>query len=109
MLGLACATEVECGDGLDDDCDGKVDCEDDDCLEDAETCTPESACCKVCTSGEACGDSCIDSSSTCSTSGGCACDASEVCTGNELSSQESCEAENPPVEDTGVDPFADCE
>lgn len=31
------------------------------------------SCCKVCKSGKACGDSCISSSKSCNTSGGCAC------------------------------------
>lgn len=31
------------------------------------------SCCKVCTTGKACGDSCIATSSTCSQPAGCAC------------------------------------
>jgi hypothetical protein len=31
------------------------------------------SCCKVCTDGKACGDSCIAKSSTCNVGGGCAC------------------------------------
>lgn len=31
------------------------------------------SCCKVCRSGRACGDSCISSSKSCNTRGGCAC------------------------------------
>jgi hypothetical protein len=34
-----------------------------------------SSCCKVCSAGKACGDSCIDASATCETVGGCACNA----------------------------------
>jgi hypothetical protein len=32
-----------------------------------------SLCCKVCSLGKACGDSCINASETCHTAGGCAC------------------------------------
>lgn len=35
---------------------------------------PSSSCCKVCRSGKACGDSCIDSSKSCNVGRGCACD-----------------------------------
>jgi hypothetical protein len=31
------------------------------------------SCCKVCSQGKACGDTCIDANLTCQTSGGCAC------------------------------------
>lgn len=31
-------------------------------------------CCKVCTTGRACGDSCISATSTCDVGPGCACD-----------------------------------
>ena len=34
---------------------------------------PGSGCCKICSSGRACGDSCISSSKSCNTRGGCAC------------------------------------
>lgn len=34
---------------------------------------PRSPCCRVCTTGKACGDTCIDASRTCSTPPGCAC------------------------------------
>jgi hypothetical protein len=51
-----------------------------------ETCTPEPAncipaaqCCKICTSSQACGDSCIRRDFTCHQPRGCACDAGEVC------------------------------
>ena len=33
------------------------------------------ACCKICTAGKACGDSCISRSYTCHQAPGCACDA----------------------------------
>jgi hypothetical protein len=32
-----------------------------------------SNCCKVCTSGKPCGDTCIEDKDTCHTAGGCAC------------------------------------
>jgi hypothetical protein len=34
---------------------------------------PSGTCCKVCTTGKACGDSCIAASSTCNVGSGCAC------------------------------------
>ena len=33
-----------------------------------------SGCCKICTTGKACGDSCINRSYTCTKGRGCACD-----------------------------------
>ena len=42
-------------------------------------CVPAESCCKVCTSGKACGDSCINASYDCSKGDGCACDSVEVC------------------------------
>jgi endonuclease I len=38
-----------------------------------------SSCCKICTSSQACGDSCISSSFNCHQPPGCACDSFEVC------------------------------
>lgn len=35
----------------------------------------QTMCCKVCTTGEACGNSCISKSKTCHKGKGCACDA----------------------------------
>ena len=35
-------------------------------------------CCKICTNGKACGDSCIASNQTCNRTGGCACNGLEV-------------------------------
>ncbi len=49
-----------CGDGIDQDCSGG----------DA-SCT--TTCCKICTTGKACGDSCISNSYTCHQPPGCAC------------------------------------
>jgi hypothetical protein len=34
------------------------------------------SCCKICTSGKACGDSCIAAGSTCHAGAGCACNGS---------------------------------
>lgn len=34
---------------------------------------PGSGCCKVCTTGKACGDTCIQRSDTCHVGSGCAC------------------------------------
>lgn len=48
--GSTCAktTETACTDGLDDDCDGKIDCRDDDCLgkacDDGDACTVNESC-----------------------------------------------------------------
>jgi hypothetical protein len=97
LIGLtpACSRETNCLDGIDDDCDGLVDLEDDDC---ELGCVAESTCCKVCESGTACGDTCIDSSDTCNTTGGCACDPEDVCTSADY-----------PVQDPTIDPFAECD
>jgi hypothetical protein len=35
--------------------------------------SPTSGCCKTCTTGKACGDTCIDASATCNVAPGCAC------------------------------------
>ena len=42
-------------------------------------CTPEAMCCKVCSKGQACGDTCISREKSCHKGRGCACDAAEVC------------------------------
>lgn len=42
-------------------------------------CIERSACCKICTKGKACGDTCIRASYTCHKGRGCACDAEEIC------------------------------
>ena len=42
-------------------------------------CTPPIKCCRVCTSGKACGNSCIQESKVCHKGKGCACNASEGC------------------------------
>jgi hypothetical protein len=42
-------------------------------------CTPPIKCCRVCTSGKACGNTCIADSKSCKKGKGCACDAADVC------------------------------
>lgn len=46
---------------------------------DAPSCTPRSECCKVCSKGQACGNSCISRNKNCHKGRGCACDAEEIC------------------------------
>jgi hypothetical protein len=48
-------------------------------LTEARKCTPREKCCKVCSTGKACGDSCISKKYTCHKKSGCACDSSGVC------------------------------
>jgi hypothetical protein len=43
------------------------------------SCTPPIKCCRVCTKGKACGNSCIEESKVCHKSKGCACNAADVC------------------------------
>ena len=42
-------------------------------------CIPRSQCCKVCSKGKACGNSCIRADYNCHKGAGCACDAEDVC------------------------------
>lgn len=42
-------------------------------------CTPPIKCCRVCTTGKACGNSCIQETKVCHKGKGCACNASDVC------------------------------
>jgi hypothetical protein len=42
-------------------------------------CVPRSQCCKICSKGKACGDTCIRSDYTCHKGKGCACNQGEVC------------------------------
>ena len=42
-------------------------------------CVDREACCKVCSKGQACGDTCISREKRCHKGRGCACDAGEVC------------------------------
>ena len=43
------------------------------------SCVPRSECCKVCSKGQACGNSCISRNKNCHKGRGCACDAEEIC------------------------------
>ena len=43
------------------------------------SCTPRSQCCKVCSEGKACGNSCISRSLTCRKGAACARDSADVC------------------------------
>jgi len=45
------------------------------------SCVPASDCCKICSKGKACGNTCIRSDYTCHVGRGCACNQSEVCPG----------------------------
>lgn len=42
-------------------------------------CVPRSECCKVCSTGKACGNTCISRAKNCHKGRGCACDADELC------------------------------
>lgn len=42
-------------------------------------CVPPSQCCKICSKGKACGDTCIRRDYTCHKGRGCACNQEEVC------------------------------
>ena len=46
---------------------------------DPPSCTPADRCCRICTTGKACGKTCIAESKTCHVGRGCACNAEEVC------------------------------
>lgn len=48
-------------------------------VSDETSCTPRSSCCKVCSTGKACGDSCISRSYICRKEKGCACNSEDVC------------------------------
>jgi len=43
------------------------------------SCIPPLQCCRICTTSQACGDSCINITYTCHQPPGCACNASDVC------------------------------
>ena len=45
----------------------------------ADTCVPADQCCKICSKGKACGNTCIRRSYDCHKGRGCACNAEEVC------------------------------
>ena len=83
-------SDEECFDGLDNDCDGKVDLAESNCSLD---CRKE--CCKICDDSKPCGDSCIPKTSECNTYSGCACRESDLCTDDDY-----------PIE--VEDPYAEC-
>lgn len=43
------------------------------------SCVPRALCCKMCTKGVACGDSCVSGKYGCHKARGCACDEDEIC------------------------------
>jgi hypothetical protein len=45
----------------------------------AAACIPADQCCKICSKGKACGNTCIRRSYDCNKGRGCACNADEVC------------------------------
>ena len=47
--------------------------------DDAPACIPRDRCCKVCSKGIACGNSCISANKNCHKGRGCACDEDELC------------------------------
>jgi len=47
--------------------------------DDAPTCVPRGQCCKVCSKGKACGNSCIRADYNCHKGAGCACDEADLC------------------------------
>src|SRR5689334_6084125 len=47
--------------------------------DDGPSCVPRAQCCKVCSTGKACGNSCIRASYSCHKGAGCACDEANVC------------------------------
>jgi hypothetical protein len=42
-------------------------------------CVPREQCCKVCSKGKACGNTCMRADYNCHKGPGCACDAEDVC------------------------------
>jgi hypothetical protein len=42
-------------------------------------CIPADQCCKVCSTGKACGNTCINVNYNCHKGRGCACNADEIC------------------------------
>lgn len=45
-------------------------------------CIMADKCCRVCSTGKACGNSCIQASKTCHKGRGCACNEAEICSGS---------------------------
>ena len=50
-----------------------------DAAEAVDSCRPRETCCKVCSTGKACGNTCIRRTYECHVGRGCACDADEIC------------------------------
>jgi len=48
----------------------------------APACRPADKCCRVCSAGKACGNSCIQASKVCHKGRGCACNDAEICSGS---------------------------
>jgi hypothetical protein len=97
------AVETACGDGLDEDCDGAVDCADDDCTgsacNDGDICTYDDKCVDRLCSGtpvtcvsETCITRTCNGTSECAVTynDGSGCDDGEPCTYNDLCSSGSC-------------------
>jgi hypothetical protein len=97
-------TEANCGDGRDDDCDGRVDCIDEDCqgkaCEDGDACTTGETCeanaCKggsavTCDDGNACTDDSCDPKSGCAHANNTApCDDLDACTDGDTCKDGAC-------------------
>ncbi|HEY8076277.1 MAG TPA: hypothetical protein VIF62_19260 [Labilithrix sp.] len=45
----------------------------------ADACIPPIKCCRICTQGQACGNTCIAKDKQCHKGRGCACDVGDVC------------------------------
>jgi hypothetical protein len=45
----------------------------------ADACTPSDQCCKICSRGKACGNTCISRAYECHKGRGCACNEAEIC------------------------------
>lgn len=125
-LGPTCTpkgeTETSCDDGLDDDCDGKIDCLDPDCdgktCEDGDLCTEGETCskaacnggaAKTCDDGDPCTDDACDPKKGCTTSPktGGTCEDGDACTEGDTcvdgkcvgGSAASCDDGNPCTDD----------
>lgn len=104
------ATETECSDGIDDDCDGMSDCADSDCLgascDDASVCTENDACAAdgtctgtaiTCADENPCTDDACDPASGCTfTNNTASCDDGFWCNGPDQCTDGACVAVGPP-------------
>ena len=104
------STEVSCNDGVDDDCDGKIDCLDTDCeakpCEDGDKCTEGEVCgalackggkAKSCDDGNACTDDTCDPKTGCANAKktGGACEDGNPCTVNDTCTDGACTPGSP--------------